>query len=125
MPIQLDIGFGNVVTPGPTDIEYPGLLDFPAPVLREYPKETVVAEKLEALTALGLLNSRMKDFYDLACSTMYPFEGVGSWVGRFGCSRGPACFAQLSSAPRALQAVEEFIWIKCSDIMCTIRRFYP
>jgi len=51
------------------------LLDFPAPVLRAYPKETVVAEKLEALTALGLLNSRMKNFYDLALlSRMYPFE---------------------------------------------------
>lgn len=76
IPMQLDIGFGDVITPGPTDIEYPSLLDFPAPVLRAYPKETVVAEKLEALTALGLLNSRMKDFYDLALlSRMYPFEG--------------------------------------------------
>ena len=76
IPMQLDIGFGDVITPGPTDIEYPSLLDFPAAVLRAYPKETVVAEKLEALTALGLLNSRMKDFYDLALlSRMYPFEG--------------------------------------------------
>jgi len=76
IPMQLDIGFGDVITPGPTDIEYPSLLDFPAPVLRAYPKETVVAEKLEALTALGLLNSRMKDFYDLALLfRMYPFEG--------------------------------------------------
>ena len=76
IPMQLDIGFGDVITPGPTEIEYPSLLDFPAPVLRAYPKETVVAEKLEALTALGLLNSRMKDFYDLALlSRMYPFEG--------------------------------------------------
>lgn len=76
IPMQLDIGFGDVITPEPTDIEYPSLLDFPAPVLRAYPKETVVAEKLEALTALGLLNSRMKDFYDLALlSRMYPFEG--------------------------------------------------
>ena len=65
IPMQLDIGFGDVITPGPRDIEYPSLLDFPAPLLRAYPKETVVAEKLEALTALGLLNSRMKDFYDL------------------------------------------------------------
>jgi len=74
--MQLDIGFGDVITPGPTDIEYPSLLDFPAPVLRAYPKETVVAEKLEALTALGLLNSRLKDFYDVALlSRMYPFEG--------------------------------------------------
>jgi predicted nucleotidyltransferase component of viral defense system len=74
--MQLDIGFGDVITPGPMEIEYPSLLDFPASVLRAYPKETVVAEKLEALTALGLLNSRMKDFYDLAIlSRMYPFEG--------------------------------------------------
>ena len=76
IPMQLDIGFGDVITPGPTEIEYPSLLDFPAPVLRAYPKETVVAEKLEALTALGLLNSRMKDFYDLALlSRMYPCCG--------------------------------------------------
>jgi hypothetical protein len=75
IPMQLDIGFGDVITPGPTDIEYPSLLDFPAPVLRAYPKATVVAEKSEALTALGLLNSRMKDFYDLALlSRMYPFQ---------------------------------------------------
>jgi predicted nucleotidyltransferase component of viral defense system len=76
IPMQLDIGFGDVITPGPTEIEYPTLLNFPAPVLRAYPRETVVAEKLEALTALGLLNSRMKDFYDLALlSRMYEFEG--------------------------------------------------
>jgi predicted nucleotidyltransferase component of viral defense system len=76
IPMQLDIGFGDVITPGPTEIEYPTLLNFPAPVLRAYPRETVVAEKLEALTALGLLNSRMKDFYDLALlCRMYQFEG--------------------------------------------------
>ena len=76
IPMQLDIGFGDVITPGPTEIEYPTLLNFPAPVLRAYPKETVVAEKLEALTALGLLNSRMKDFYDLALlPRIYSFAG--------------------------------------------------
>lgn len=76
IPMQLDIGFGDVITPAPTEIEYPTLLNFPAPVLRAYPKETVIAEKLEALTTLGLLNSRMKDFYDLALlSRMYQFEG--------------------------------------------------
>ena len=76
IPMQLDIGFGDVITPGPTEVKYPTLLNFPAPVLRAYPKETVVAEKLEALTALGLLNSRIKDYYDLALlSRMYPFEG--------------------------------------------------
>lgn len=66
IPMQLDIGFGDVITPRPTEIEYPTLLNFPAPVVRAYPRETVVAEKLEALTALGLLNSRIEDFYDLA-----------------------------------------------------------
>lgn len=76
IPMQLDIGFGDVITPGPIEIEYPTLLNFPAPVLRAYPKETVVAEKLEALTALGVLNSRIKDYYDLALlSGMYLFEG--------------------------------------------------
>jgi len=74
--MQVDIGFGDVVVPGPTMVEYPTLLDFPAPVLQAYPRETVIAEKLEALTALGLLNSRMKDYYDLALlSRMYSFEG--------------------------------------------------
>jgi hypothetical protein len=76
IPMQIDIGFGDVITPGPADVEYPTILDFPAPLIRAYPKETVIAEKLEALTALGLLNSRMKDFYDLALlSRTYPFDG--------------------------------------------------
>ncbi len=76
IPMQIDIGFGDVIMPAPGELEYPTLLDFPAPVLHVYPKETVVAEKLEALTRLGLLNSRMKDYYDLALlARMYPFEG--------------------------------------------------
>ena len=76
IPMQLDIGFGDVITPEPTEVEYPTMLDFPGPVIRAYPKETVVAEKLEALTVLGLLNSRIKDYYDLALlSRMYPFDG--------------------------------------------------
>ncbi|PYT31860.1 MAG: hypothetical protein DMG57_03855 [Acidobacteria bacterium] len=76
IPMQLDIGFGDVITPGPTEVVYSTMLDFPSPVLRAYPKETVIAEKLEAITVLGLLNSRMKDYYDLALlSQMYPFDG--------------------------------------------------
>jgi len=76
IPMQIDIGFGDVIVPSPKELEYPTLLDFPAPVLRAYPRETVVAEKLEALTKLGLLNSRMKDYYDIALlSRMYPFNG--------------------------------------------------
>jgi hypothetical protein len=63
--LQIDIGFGDVITPSPVEVEYPTLLDFPAPKLRAYPKETVVAEKFEAMVKLGIANSRMKDFYDL------------------------------------------------------------
>jgi hypothetical protein len=76
IPMQIDIGFGDVIVPGPAKLTYPTLLDFPAPVLQTYPKETVIAEKFEALTALGLLNSRLKDFYDLALlARLYPFDG--------------------------------------------------
>lgn len=77
IPMQIDIGFGDVIVPGAVRIEYPTLLEFPAPVLQAYSKETVIAEKLEALTALGTLNSRMKDFFDLwALSRLYPFESA-------------------------------------------------
>ncbi|MFZ0796570.1 MAG: nucleotidyl transferase AbiEii/AbiGii toxin family protein [Terriglobales bacterium] len=76
IPMQIDIGFGDVIVPRAAKIEYPTLLEFPAPVLQAYPKETVIAEKLEALTVLATLNSRMKDFFDLwALSRVYPFEG--------------------------------------------------
>jgi hypothetical protein len=64
--VQADIGFGDAVVPGPDEVDYPVLLaDMPAPHLRVYPRYTVVAEKLEALTSLGMLNSRMKDYFDL------------------------------------------------------------
>ena len=63
--VQVDVGFGDAVTPGPEPAEYPSLLNFPAPMLRVYPVYTVVAEKLHAMVALALDNSRMKDFYDL------------------------------------------------------------
>lgn len=64
--VQLDIGYGDAVTPGPEEIEYPTLLpDQPAPRLHAYPRASVVAEKLEAIVSLGMGNSRMKDFFDL------------------------------------------------------------
>ena len=64
--LQVDIGFGDAVTPEAQRITYPTLLtDVPAPTLRAYPKATVVAEKLHAVTALGMTNTRMKDFFDL------------------------------------------------------------
>lgn len=64
--VQIDIGFGDAVTPGPEDVHYPVMLpDFAAPRLRVYPRYSVVAEKLEAITSLGIATSRMKDFFDL------------------------------------------------------------
>lgn len=74
--IQIDIGFGDVVTPEAQTISYPTLLDFPEPELRAYPPETVVAEKLEALVSLGIRNSRMKDFFDLwVMANTFNFDG--------------------------------------------------
>ncbi|MGH8703390.1 MAG: nucleotidyl transferase AbiEii/AbiGii toxin family protein [Burkholderiales bacterium] len=63
--IQVDIGIGDAVTPGPQWLEYPSLLDLPRPRLRAYPRETVVAEKLHAMVLLGMRNSRMKDYSDV------------------------------------------------------------
>ena len=64
--LQVDIGFGDAVTPAPATVDFPALLEFPPARVRAYPRETVVAEKLEAMVFLGLANSRMKDFFDLA-----------------------------------------------------------
>jgi len=63
--MQIDIGFGDVMTPGPERLTYPTILDFPAPTLSGYSRETVVAEKLQALVQLRMLNTRMKDYFDL------------------------------------------------------------
>jgi len=65
LPMQIDIGFGDVIHPAATLIDYPTMLDFETPQLIGYPKETVIAEKFEAMVKLGQLNSRMKDFYDI------------------------------------------------------------
>lgn len=64
--LQIDIGFGDAVTPAAESVSYPVLLsDLPAPMLRAYPKYTVVAEKFHAICTLGMTNSRMKDYFDL------------------------------------------------------------
>lgn len=64
--IQVDIGYGDAVTPAPEEAVYPVLLDdLPAPKLRVYPMYTVVAEKFETLVSLGIANTRMKDYFDL------------------------------------------------------------
>ena len=64
--VQVDIGYGDAVTPAPEVANYPVLLDeFPSPRLRVYPRYTVVAEKLDAIVSLGMANSRMKDYFDI------------------------------------------------------------
>jgi predicted nucleotidyltransferase component of viral defense system len=66
MPLQVDVGFGDAVTPSPVETSYPVLLaDMPNPRLRVYARETAIAEKVEAMVTLGFGNSRMKDFFDI------------------------------------------------------------
>jgi predicted nucleotidyltransferase component of viral defense system len=75
--VQTDIGFGDAVTPPATHTSYPSLLGLPAPQLRTYPRETVVAEKLEAIVKLGMLNTRHKDYYDLRhLARHFEFDGI-------------------------------------------------
>lgn len=64
--VQVDVGFGDAVTPAPEVADYPVLLhEFPNPRLRIYPRYTVVAEKLDAIISLGMTNTRMKDYFDI------------------------------------------------------------
>jgi len=65
VPLQIDVGLGDAIVPASKELEYPTLLKFPAPKLHVYSKESVVAEKFEAMVKLSIANSRMKDFYDL------------------------------------------------------------
>jgi predicted nucleotidyltransferase component of viral defense system len=102
IPLQIDVGFGDIVTPAPVEVAYPTLLNFPAPRLRAYPRESVVAEKFEAMVKLGIANSRMKYFYDLyALSREFEFDGLtlsASIAATFKRRRTPL----PSSAPLAL-----------------------
>ena len=76
IPLQIDIGFGDTVTPAPEDIEYPTLFNSPPPRLKAYPRYTLVAKKLETMLKLEFANSRMKDFYDIwLLSRLFSFEG--------------------------------------------------
>ena len=76
IPLQVDIGFGDVVFPGREEAEYPTLLDHAAPRVWVYPREATIAEKFEAMVRLGAANSRMKDFWDVAAlSQEFAFDG--------------------------------------------------
>ncbi|MBU2622985.1 MAG: nucleotidyl transferase AbiEii/AbiGii toxin family protein [Proteobacteria bacterium] len=74
--LQIDIGFGDVIVPDPSKITYPTLLEFPAPEMKGYTMESTIAEKFQAIVKLGVLNSRMKDFYDIwMLSRTFDFRG--------------------------------------------------
>ena len=75
--MQIDIGFGDIVYPGPEESDLPTMLDFPSPRLLCYSRESAIAEKFEAMVKLGVLNSRMKDFYDIwLLSRQFDFDGM-------------------------------------------------
>ena len=74
--LQVDVGIGDAVVPPPEVVEYPVLLDHAPPRLRAYRRETVIAEKLQAMVELGMANSRMKDFFDVRYLAMnFEFDG--------------------------------------------------
>ena len=74
--LQIDIGFGDIITPEREERDYPTLLDLPAPRLWTYPRETVVTEKFEAMISLGAMNTRVKDLWDIAClARRFAFDG--------------------------------------------------
>ena len=76
IPVQVDVGFGDVVTPKAKKISYPTLLDYPTPSILACPRETVVAEKFQTMVMLGIVNNRMKDFYDLyVLARDFSFDG--------------------------------------------------
>jgi hypothetical protein len=75
--MQIDIGFGDIVYPEPEELEFPALLNSPAPRLLCYSRESSISEKFEAMVKLGMLNSRMKDFYDIwLLSRQFNFDGA-------------------------------------------------
>jgi hypothetical protein len=77
IPMQIDFGFGDIIYPKAESIEYPVILAFPVPHLKGYTPESVVSEKFEAMIKLGMLNSRMKDFYDI-WNMIHQFDFIGS-----------------------------------------------
>ena len=76
LAVPVDIGFGDVITLGRREEDYPTLLDLPAPRLWTYPRETMIAEKFHAMASLGERDSRVKDLWDVAClARRFAFDG--------------------------------------------------
>jgi hypothetical protein len=101
--LQIDVGFGDAVVPAAVALLYPTLLDFPAPVVLTYRRETVVAEKTQAMVQHGRFNSRMKDVYDIrSLADRFTFGGeplVAALAATFG-ERGATMPLDLPAALR-------------------------
>lgn len=84
IPMQIDFGIGDAVTPAPAEIEFPSLLEMTKPNILSYPMETVIAEKLEIIVSLGMENSRMKDYFDLwfFATTLTDVAGIPEAIKR-------------------------------------------
>jgi len=107
--VAIDIGFGDAIEPGIEEINLPVLLDFPEPRLRAYARETVVAEKFQAMVMLGLANSRMKDYYDIwMLSRSYDFdaERLSRAIAATFARRGTAIPEQVPDALTAAFALD-------------------
>ena len=100
--VQVDFGFGDVVTPGPEEAMLPTLIDgIPAPILCTYPQVSSIAEKFESMVQLGIGNSRMKDFYDVwAMPETFAFFGpeLKDAVARCFDRRGTPWSAEMPGA---------------------------
>lgn len=110
--MQIDVGFGDIVFPAPKKLVYPVILDMPQPVLRGYSKESIVAEKLGAMVKLDIINSRMKDFFDIwLLSRQFDFKGsvLAKAIGKTfknrstAISREPAIFTAAFSKDKIKQ----------------------
>ena len=111
--MQVDIGFGDVVYPEPVAMELPTVLKFPAPLLLCYSREAAIAEKLQASVKLGMLNSRMKDFYDIwLLSRQFDFDGreLAEAIRRTFRRRGTALPSELEALSGPFVADKQTLW---------------
>jgi hypothetical protein len=111
IPMQIDVGYGDVIVPSPQRVEYPTLLGHAPPLILAYPRETAIAEKVEAMTSLGVTNSRMKDFYDVhVLAARFGFDGetLGSAMRATFARRGTPVpeAGPVALAPGFLEAPE-------------------
>ena len=124
IPLQIDVGFGDAITPAAIDGAFPTLLDLPAPKIRAYPKETVIAEKFEAIVTLGMTNSRVKDYYDiLMLSRRYEFDpGVLSAAIRATFQRRATPLPRAARHALRESAIELRTVSRRLDLLCRVSK---